>query len=141
MLEFAEVELEVFGIFEDLGSDEELENAKSLLFKKRATSAIDLLNRMHLKPDILKPIVRTLNELIKLGEEVRNLIAHNPLDLSLESVLAGGSEHEIRSFRNYEKVITFQELQKSYANLVSCRDSLFHSMYKVRVIDTNKRNA
>lgn len=141
ILEFAEVEVEVFGIFEDLGSDSELDAAKNYLFKKRATEAITLIESRVAIDEIKRPIVRALNELIKLADEVRNLIAHNPVDFALESVLRGGNEHEIRSFRNYDKAITYEQLEARFKELQQWRDSLFHSMYRVRMIETNKRNA
>lgn len=141
ILEFAEVEVEVFGIFEDLGSDAEFTAAKACQFKDRSIKAISLIESKVTDDRIRRPIIRALNELIKLADEVRNLIAHNPVDLALESILQGGNEHEVRSFRNFDKAITFDELQHSYNSLREWRDSLFHSMYRVRVLETNKRNA
>lgn len=141
ILEFAEVEVEVFGIFEDIGDDSEFRDAKNYLFKERAVKAISLIESNVASDEIRRPIIRALNELIKLADEVRNLIAHNPVDFALESILRGGNEHEIRSFRNHDMAITYEQLQTSYNELQQWRESLFHSMYRVRVIETNKRIA
>lgn len=132
ILEFANVEVEIFGIFEDLGSDQDLNLARGDQFKKRASRAIDLINENIADAKIRKPAVKAINELIKLGDKVRNLIAHNPIQLSLESVLQGGYDHEIRSFRSSENVISFDELLESFKLLVKTRDDLFASTYQIR---------
>ncbi len=132
MLEFAEVESSVLGIFEDFSSDVELEKMKAFKFKPRASNAIELVTRLEADTVIRTPIVHALNELIKLADGVRNLIAHNPLQMSLEGVLVGSNEYEIRSFKDSDKAITFDELLASYRELIHFRDELFHGTYLLR---------
>lgn len=133
ILEFANVENEVFGIFEDFGSDEDIIRAKGVQFKGRVAEAIRLIDIVETDQSVSRPIKRALNELLLLAEEVRNVVAHNPIQLSLDGVFAGTNEHEIRSFRRYEKVITFEQLQESYSELQKWRDQLFGATYRLRV--------
>ncbi len=140
ILEFAHVEVEIFGIFEDFGSKEELENARSAPFKVRANKAMSLIDREFPKEKYFKPAKRAINELIKLADGTRNLIAHNPVEMSLESVFTDTDKYEIRSFRSHEKAITFEELDCKYWELVNWRDELFSCTYKMRHKQTWERN-
>ncbi len=132
MLEFAEVESSVLGIFEDFASDDELEKMKGLKFKPRASSAIALVANLETDTLIRTPVVHALNELIKLADNVRNLIAHNPLQMSLEGVLTGSNKYEIRSFKDCDKAISFDELLARHQDLIRFRDDLFHGTYLLR---------
>lgn len=132
ILEFAHVEVEVYGIFEDFGSDKDLADVRTLQFKGRATAAMHLIDRKFPKEDFSISAKRAINELIKLADETRNLIAHNPVEMSLESVFKDSDEYEIRSFRSYNKVITYEELEASFKDLMRWSDKLFSSTYKMR---------
>lgn len=132
ILEFAKAEVDVFGIFEDFGSDEEMQKARDTMFKQRACKAITLVNSIENEEKIRRPVINSLNELIKLADNVRNLIAHNPLEMSLEAALSGTDDHEIRSFRNFEKVITYNDLKKYYQELVDWRGILHTATFQMR---------
>lgn len=132
ILEFAEAELDVFRIFEDFGSEADIALALSKQFKARASDAITLIDRVVENSGSRTRSIRALNELIKLADEVRNLIAHNPLQMTLEGVLSGSNTHEIRSFRRFDKAITLEELESSFSQLVNWRGELFNGLSPVR---------
>lgn len=132
ILEFAHVEVEVFGIFEAVGHMDDIEKAKSYQFKERATKAMDLIDREIKDSKLTTPVKRALNELIKLADSKRNLIAHNPVQLSLDGVFSGDNSHEVRSFRKFDNVLTIEDLEAGFQDLIKWRDQLFGATHQIR---------
>lgn len=133
MLNFAEAEVEVFTLIADHGNNDDFAKSKRIQFKERANLAITIIDRKEPNNKYKRPIIRALNELIKLGDEVRNLIAHNPVQISLESILSNDLAGEIRSYRVSEKSITFEELTNRNNELRKWGLSLRDASYKARL--------
>ncbi len=140
ILEFTEAEVDVVGIFEDFASDSEIDKAIKLQFKERVLAAINLLEITVSDTDLRNSVVISLNRLVALAVNVRNLIAHNPLQLSLEGVISGSEEHEIRSFRHFDRAITLEELEQNFNLLKRTRDELHNSLTFVRHRQSWKRS-
>ncbi len=60
--------------------------------------------------------------------ETRNLIAHNPINLSLESIFDDNLRHEIRSYKNNDKYIELEELKEIVNKTQICSSMLYEAL-------------
>lgn len=140
MLEFASVEISVFGIIEDFGLDKDIQTAKENLFKFRAKLAIKIIKRKFEDKRLISAVENNLNEIMELADEVRNLIAHNPVELSIESIFSHNPIHKIRSIRDSEEVLTYEEILEEFKKLKTLHGNLFHATHKLRQLESWRRN-
>lgn len=116
MLAFAEVEGELNNLLLDLSFNQYDENIKNQ-FKERQTRARSLLEEKVSDDQLVNRINKVLDQLLNLAENERNLIAHNPLQLSLDSIFEEDTYFEIRSRRKNDKFITYEKLEEKYIKL------------------------
>ncbi len=124
MLKFSEVEAELYTIIYDFADPIELKNMLKVQFKDRVNYSIKLIDRMNIDSNLKRRLRRSINELMKLGESTRNLIAHNPLNLALESLFEERVYLEIRSYRNTNVSVTYDILKSRNKELCSWLDEL-----------------
>ncbi len=125
MLKFSEVEAEIYAIIYDFADPGELKNMlESVEFKKRMNYSIKLIDGMNIDSNLKRRLRRSINELMKLAESTRNLIAHNPLNLALESLFEERVYLEIRSYRNANVSVTYNVLKLRNKELSSWLDEL-----------------
>lgn len=120
MLVFAEVEGELNGLLADLTSNNEYEDIIKNQFKARQSKAKTLVNEKVSDTKLANRVNTLLDQLLNFAENERNLIAHNPLELSLESLFEDISYFEIRSQRKGDKYITYEKLRQKYERLYAC---------------------
>lgn len=131
MLVFAEVEGELNDLLSDLTSVEEYKEIIKHQFKARQSKA-KLLVKRKVSDDILANRANTLlDQLLNFAENERNLIAHNPLELSLESVFEDIAYFEIRSQKKSSKYITYEELERKYNQLQRCFEEFNRVCYRI----------
>ena len=134
MLKFSEVEAELNTIFYDFTLPNELQAKLNKQFKQRANNSINLIEKMSIDDKLKKRLKKSINELIKLADGTRNIIAHNPLDLAFESLFEDQVYLEIRSYRNTDKTITYNDLKSRYKELCSWSENLKNDLFTTRRI-------
>ena len=134
MLKFSEVEAELNIIFYDFSPSNELQDRLNVQFKQRANESMKLIEGMSVDDKLKRRLKRSINELIKLADNTRNLIAHNPLNLSLESLFEDQQYLEIRSYRKTNETVTYIDLKSRYEKLCSWSENLKNDLFTVRRI-------
>lgn len=133
MLAFAKAEGELNGLIIDLTSNNECEDIikNQFKFKARQSRAKALVNDKVSDSNLAKRVNTLLDQLLNFAENERNLIAHNPLELSLKSLFEDISYFEIRSQKNNDKYITYEKLKQKYEQLYSCLKEFESACYSV----------
>lgn len=118
MMSFARAEFIIMrGLIENTNLS--FEDIKEWSFKQRAqelrnfTDQITLNNALGIDANYLEKIIANLIRL----HNIRNLIAHNPVDLALGSVFGDGPYLEIRSLKNKNIAVTREKLAKKLNEL------------------------
>ena len=131
MLVFAEVEGELNGLLMDLVSKNEYEDIIKNQFKARQSKAKTLVKEKVLDTELVNRVNTLLDKLLNFAENERNLIAHNPLELSLESIFEDITYFEIRSQKKSDKYITYEKLKQKYEQLHTCFKEFESACYSV----------
>lgn len=132
MMEFARVEDILDRIICDAFPNEyEPLSGPGIKFKRRATHVLNNIDLVIGNNAAAKQTKRSLNELIKLADNVRNIIAHYPLELTLEQVFSESPEMEIRSSKKKEKAVTFEMLSKSQIELTRFSKELENAKFQI----------
>ena len=131
MLVFAEVEGELNGLLSDLSSTEEYEDIIKSLFKARQSKAKELVKQKVSDTELVIRVNTLLDQLLNFAENERNLIAHNPLELSLDSIFEDITYFEIRSQKKSHKYITYEKLKQKYKQLHACFKEFESACYSV----------
>lgn len=117
MTTFARVEFSVARALID-HSEMTYQQFKDLEFTKRANKLRSYVVKMPLRHEQKRSLHNALEQLVALAD-TRNLIAHNPVDLSLESIFEDEPWLEIRSLRDQDKNITKTKLYEQLNSLNS----------------------
>ena len=112
MLVFAKVENTLNDLIVDLSSNEEYDEIVKNQFKRRVIKAKSLVQEKVTDTILLGQVNTLLDQLLNIAENERNLIAHNPLELSLESIFEDLTYLEIRSQRKSDKYISYEKLSQ-----------------------------
>jgi len=131
MLVFAEVEGELNSLLVDLTSDNEYEDIIKKQFKERQSLAKKLVKEKVSDNNLVNRVDTLLDQLLNFANNERNLIAHNPLQLSLESLFEDMSYFEIRSHKKSDKYITYEKLKQKYVQLYACFKEFENACYSV----------
>ena len=131
MLMFAEVEGELNMLLDDMCSSKEFDSALKEQFKERVRIARKNIDLSVTNKDIAKSINKSLDKLVNLAENVRNLIAHNPLELSLESLFEEKEYLEIRSHRRSHKFVKLNDLEKHAEDLSDSLSQFKEDCYRI----------
>jgi len=132
MLKFSEVEAELNILIYDFIPSNEIQDRLNKQFKERANDSLILIDGLNINNKLKKRLKRSINELIKLADNTRNLIAHNPLNLSLESLFERQEYLEIRSYRNTDKTVTYSDLKSRYEELCLWTENLKNDLFHTR---------
>ena len=108
-------------------TDAGYEKYKNQQFKKRLSKLDTIVFKISHNKANEKRLQDVIAEL-KILANTRNLIAHNPFQMSLESIFNDNLSLEIRSFRDQEKVITRQELENDLKRLAKAHDTLYNEL-------------
>lgn len=126
MMVFAEVEFEIARALMDY-SHLKYEDFRDATFSKRVNKLKNFVGSMGLPEEERVSLLSTLNAIESLAT-IRNLIAHNPVDLALESVFEEQTWLEIRSLRNQDQVIKKEDLKEKLKELTIEQESLQESL-------------
>lgn len=131
MLVFAEVEGELNGLLIDLAFGNGYEDIIKEQFKARQSKAKTLVKEKVSDTKLANQVNTLLDKLLNFAENERNLIAHNPLELSLESLFEDITYFEIRSQKKSDKYITYEKLKEKYEQLYACSREFESACYSV----------
>lgn len=123
MLKFAEAEFLIYRALID-HSHHDAKSLRGLTFSKKLNILDNNIHDMVLSVNEKARAHAILAELSKLAPK-RNLIVHNPLRLSLESILEETNALAIRTFREGEKTLTKEET----AHLLQTLEELESELY------------
>jgi len=127
MIRFAEIESYIAGLLVCLPEENKFEKLKNEKFNKRCSVVINAAKSSSINKETIKTIVSCINQAMRLSE-TRNLIAHNPINLSLESIFDDNLRHEIRSYKNNDKYIELDELKDTVSKIQTCSNMLYEAL-------------
>jgi len=125
MLAFGNIEFQLCRCLVEIPEVSRHEELINHDFKKRATQAIKEIENAKLDKANSKKLINLLNECIKLAKK-RNLIAHNPFNLSFYDTKDGlGFRLEIVSLRNNDIFLEIGELESLVNKAEKYADELY----------------
>ena len=133
MLKFSEVEAELNTLIFDFAPNDKINTWLKKQFKKRASDSLALIDTLDIDSKLKISLKRSINELIMLADNTRNLIAHNPLNLSLESLFEEQIYLEICSYRDINKTVTYTDLVSRYEKLCLWSEKLTNDLVHTRL--------
>lgn len=133
MMIFANIECDIARALIDY-SELSYEDFKEMSFSKRVGRLKNNVHKMGLPDDERKYLMSSLDRTLELAK-IRNLIAHNPLDLSFESIFDGPSKWEIRSVKDPSQVVDKSALEKLVNELSIQQESIYESLSYAGYLD------
>ena len=127
MVRFAEIESYVAGCLISLPEKNLFEEHKDKSFKRKCGAAKIEIEKSEIRSKTKDKLVSSINDAIELAK-TRNLVAHNPINLSLQSIFENKMRYEIVSYRNTDETISLENLKQVNIKVQACSTELGNAL-------------